>query len=204
MNFLFSLALLLSTCWLLKALQQRTRIAFLATFLSRYRVEKNLETVTQGYLRALGETDAARQAQVFDLLSPSERELCAQVTRLAADFATADAARTRVSKLPAWLPFAATLFPTFDMRALLALHARGICKAMEADGRSARDRAFTVSAELFLLQHSCHWFCRSRLVASGRMLSAHRTSYPQLVAAVSPQTRAEYLALVGIGAPRPA
>jgi hypothetical protein len=199
MNLLFALALFLSACWMLKALQQRQRIAFLAAFLSRFRIEKNLETVTEGYLRALGEQDVARQAQVWQLLDASERELCAQVTRLAADFATSDPARTRVSKLPVWLPFATSLFPSFDMRAVLAVHARGICQAMEEGGASARDRAFTVSAELFLLQHSCHWFCRSRLVASGRMLAVHRTSYQQLLEAVSARTRTEYLALVGLG-----
>ena len=61
-------------------------------------------------------------------------------------------------------------------------------------------RAFTVSAELFLLQHSCHWFCRSRLVASGRMLAVHRTSYQQLLESVSARTRTDYLALVRVGA----
>jgi hypothetical protein len=199
MNLLLTFALFFSACWLLKALQQRQRIAFLAEFLSRFRIEKNLETVTQGYLRALGEEDAVRQAQVWQLLEASERELCAQVTRLAADFAKADAARTRVSKLPVWLPLAIALFPSFDMRAVLAVHARGICRAMEEGGASARDRAFTVSAELFLLQHSCHWFCRSRLVASARMRAVHKTSYRQLLEAVSERTRQEYLGLVGMG-----
>jgi hypothetical protein len=196
MQALSTLALVLFACWMLKIGQQRHRIAFLAGFLTRFRIEKNLEAVTQGYLRALGEQDAARQAQVWALLDGPERALRTQVTRLAADFATADAGRTRVSKLPLWVPFAATLFPSFDMRAMLALHARGICRAMDAGDASPRDRAFTVSAELFLLQHSCHWYCRSRLVASARMLAAHRTSYRQLLDCVLPQTRAEYLALV--------
>jgi hypothetical protein len=33
-------------------------------------------------------------------------------------------------------------------------------------------------------------------VASARMVASHRTSYEQLVGAVSPQTRQEYLGLV--------
>lgn len=200
MDPVFLLSLSLGAGWMLKRWQQRRRIALLAYFLSRFRIEKNLETVTQGYLRALGEADPARQDQVWEVLRASERELCAQVTRLAADFASTDPALTRVSKLPLWAPFAASLFPTFDMRAALAVHARGIRRAIEAGaGTSARDRAFTISAELFLLQHTCHWFCKSRLVASARMLARHRTSYDQLVAAVLPQTRSEYLALVRLG-----
>ena len=88
------------------------------------------------------------------------------------------------------------------MREALAVHARGIRRAIEANAStSARDRAFAISAELFLLQHTCHWFCRSKRVASARMLSRHRTSYDQLVAAVLPRTRSEYLALVGSGRP---
>ena len=33
-----------------------------------------------------------------------------------------------------------------------------------------------MSAELFLMQHTCHWYCRSRAVASARMLARHKTS----------------------------
>jgi hypothetical protein len=61
----------------------------------------------------------------------------------------------------------------------------------------AKATAFTVSAELFLMQHTCHWFCKSRTVASARMLARHKTSHEQLVASVSPQTRAAYFALLG-------
>jgi hypothetical protein len=197
MDPVFLVGFALGLCWMLKSWQQRQRMALLAHFLSRFRIEKNLEAVTQGYLRALGETDAARQEQVWELLRASERELCAQVSRLAADFGEANPRLARVSKLPFGLPFASALFPTFDMRSALAVHARGICRAIDASAApSARDRAFTISAELFLLQHTCHWFCKSRLVASARMLSRHRTSYEQLISSVLPQTRAEYLALV--------
>jgi hypothetical protein len=46
------------------------------------------------------------------------------------------------------------------------------------------------------MQHTCHWFCRSKSVASARMLARHRTSYEQVVGAVLPQTRSDYLGLV--------
>lgn len=53
------------------------------------------------------------------------------------------------------LPFAPKLLPglTFDMRAALAIHERGIRQAVEASGGglSPRTAAFTLSAELFLM-----------------------------------------------------
>ena len=36
---------------------QQVRIALLGTFLARYQIEKLMENLIQGYLRALGETD---------------------------------------------------------------------------------------------------------------------------------------------------
>jgi hypothetical protein len=199
-DFLLTLALALGLCWVIKVRQQQQRVALLARFLSPYSIEKNIETVTQGYLRALGEDDPGRREQVWNLLKPNEQELCRQVTQLAADFARADATSTRVSKLPVWLPFAAGLRASFDMRDALRVHAQGICRAVEANAASsARDRAFAISAELFLMQHTCHWFCRSKLVASARMLARHRTSYAQVVTAVPAQTRSEYLGLVSLG-----
>ena len=62
--------------------------------------------------------------------------------------------------------------------------------------QSPKNKAFTLSAELFLMQHTCHWFCRSKTVASARMLARHKTSYAQLLASVSPETRQAYGALV--------
>lgn len=176
---------------------QQRRIALLARFLSAYSIEKNIETVTQGYLRALGEADPGRRQQVWNVLRANEQELCRQVRQFANDFAAADPAETRVSRFPVWLPFAPALAGSFDMREALRVHARGICHAVEAESSgSAKDRAFTISAELFLMQHTCHWFCRSKAVASGRMLARHKTSYEQLVEAVLPQTRSNYLGLV--------
>ena len=182
---------------MVKAKLQRQRIVLLARFLSGYSIEKNIETVTQGYLRALGEAEPGRREQVFDLLRANEQELCRQMSQLAKDIAAADPAATLVSKLPLWVPFASALAPSFDMREALRVHARGICRAIDAEtARSPKDRAFAISAELLLMQHTCHWFCRSKSVASARMLARHRTSYEQLVGAVLPQTRSEYLGLV--------
>jgi hypothetical protein len=199
-EFIITFGLALAVCWTIKSKLQRQRVALLARFLSRYTIEKNIETVTQGYLRALGEADPGRRDQVLGVLRESEQALCRQVTQLAADFGAAQPAIARVSKLPIWVPFASVFAASFDLREALGVHARGIRRAIEGDAAaSPRDRAFAISAELFLLQHTCHWFCRSKLVASGRMLSRHRTSHAQLVASVLPQTRSEYLALVSLG-----
>lgn len=201
MDFILTLSVALAACcWIVKSRLQQQRIALLARFLSRYSIEKNIETVTQGYLRALDAADPGRREQVWNLLRANERELCAQTDRLADDFAAADPADTRVSKLPIWLPFASAFAGSFDMRDALRVHARGICRAIEGEaGTSPEQRAFAISAELFLLQHTCHWFCRSKSIASRRMLSRHRTSYTQVVGAVLPQTRAEYSSLVSLG-----
>ncbi|QJW85926.1 hypothetical protein HK414_25290 [Ramlibacter terrae] len=197
MSFL-SAAVAAAFGWALRVRDRGQRIALLAGYLSRYRIEKHMETLAEGYLRALGEGDPQRREQIWELLHPTEQELCGQLARLAGDIASADEAQVRVSKLPVWLPFATRLKPaTFDLRAALALHAAGLREALrERDGMPARERAFTASAELFLLQHTCHWFCKSRFIASARLLARHKTSYEQVVAAVLPQTRAAYTALV--------
>lgn len=178
--------------------QQRQRISLLARHLGPLHIEKLMETLTQGYLRALGERDAERQTQVFAVLEPSEAQLSGQLNQLAREFAAVSPEESRASALPVCLPFATTLLPsaTFDMRKLLAVHANAVARALQADPSvTRRDRAFRVSAELFLLQHSCHWFCKSRTLASARMQARHQTSYPQLLAAVSPETRKAYQAV---------
>src|SRR5688572_10028753 len=140
-----------------KARLQQQRIALLAGFLSPYSIEKNIETVTQGYLRALGESEPGRRDQVLYVLRGNEQELCRQMGQLADDVAAADPAATRVSKLPIWLPFALAFAPSFDLREALRVHARGICRAIEAEpAASPKDRAFAITAELLLMQHTCH------------------------------------------------
>lgn len=201
---LFLLATLVAiAAWgVLKAKDQRRRVALLGSHLAKYQIERHMETLTQGYLRALGEADPQRSEPIWNMLRSTEQELSGQFRRFAAEFARAEAADTRVSKLPIYIPFAARLFPrySFDMRQALALHARGISQAVEGTGQpSAKATAFTVSAELFLMQHTCHWFCKSKTVASARMLARHKTRYEQVVASVAPQTRDAYRALVAAG-----
>ncbi|MBU0589764.1 MAG: hypothetical protein KJ852_13820 [Gammaproteobacteria bacterium] len=185
---------------LLKSKEQRRRIALLGSHLSRHQIEKLMENLTQGYLRALGEDDPERRAQIWSMLSTAETELSEQFQRFTAEFAKVWSDQTLVSTLPIAIPYADKLFPlaTFDLRQALAIHAKGIAAAVEnRENRSLRDKAFTLSAELFLMQHSCHWFCRSKAIASARMLARHQTRYAQLLSSVAPETRQAYCKLVG-------
>lgn len=199
MNLLFLLALIALAAYLLKSRDQKQRIALLASHLGQYQIESLMASLTEGYLRALGEKDPERSAQIWSMLETTEVTLSEQFNRFAAEFAKVDAVQARVSRLPLALPYANTLFPvaTFDLRQALKVHAQGIAQA--ASNRLAqtrRDQAFTMSAELFLMQHTCHWFCRSKAVASARMLALHKTPYAQLVASVAPATRQAYTAVV--------
>ena len=179
---------------------ERKRIALLASYLGQFQIEKLMATLSDGYLRALGEDEPQRQRQVWDFLQPSEQTLADQFDRLASAIAGADEADTRVSTLAPALPWADRLFPaaSFDLRKALAIHARGIRSAVhDFPHESARDRAFRLSAEMFLMQHTCHWYCKSKTIASARMWVRHKTRYEQLLSAVGAQTAREYRALLG-------
>ena len=203
MELLVLPALILLGAYILKSRDQRQRIALLGSHLGQYQIEKLMETLTEGYLRCLGEADAERRAQIWNMLSLTEATLTEQFNRFAADFAKVDEAQTRVSKFPLAIPFihyASRIFPgtSFDVRKVFLVHARGIADAA-ANRRelSPRDKAFTMSAELFLMQHTCHWYCRSKAVASTRMMARHQNSYALLLDSVAPDTRIAYRHLTG-------
>ena len=184
----------------LKNHEQRQRIALLGAHLQRFQLEKLIEGLTEGYLRAFGEADAQRRESVLGMLETTERLLSAQLDDLARALQGLEPVQARISRLPIGLPWATRWLPsaTFDLREMVRLHATGVAQAIaNADGLSRRDQAFRVSAELLLFQHTCHWYCRSRGVASARLLARHRTSHEQVVAAVSPATRQAYLQLIG-------
>ena len=184
----------------LKNMEQRQRIAWLATYLQGYQVEKLMEGLTSGYLRALGEDDPERSGPIWRMLESTEATLGGQLDKLAKDIGNMDEAKARVSTLALALPWAARLFPgaAFDLRKAVAIHAQGFARvASNTEGLSRKKQAFTLSAELFLFQHTCHWYCRSRAVASARMHARHQTTHAQLLEAVSPATRRAYDALIG-------
>lgn len=194
------LAILIATgTYMLNAKEQRKRIALLGSHLAHYQIEKLMEALTEGYLRALGESTDERRQQIWSLLSTTESQLAEQFSRFAAEFAKVSEADARVSRLSIALPFAEKLLPaaTFDMRKALAVHARGIAHVVQNTSHLApKDRAYMMTAELFLMQHTCHWFCKSKTIATARMLARHQTPHEQLVASVSAETRNAYQALI--------
>ena len=208
---MFTFILLIATgTYILKSRDQKSRIVFLAKHLGRYPIERLMQTLVEGYARALGEPDAERQAQIFKLLTSTELDLCDQFSRFAEEFTRADEVGSRISKLTFDLPYIRRFFPTatFDLRRAMTIHAQAIADAtaspvtipgglpdVAAALKLSKSRAFTISAELLLVQHTCHWFCRSKMIASARLLARHNTSYAQVLAAVSPDTRSAYLAL---------
>ncbi len=200
MDILIALALAYAVFALLRGREQARRITLLGRMLAPYRIEPLLESLTEGYLRWLHEGDAQRRAQIWGTLQAAEQTLASQFSRFATDFARVSAPQAQVSKLPFALPWAQPLLPgrmLFDARRLFELHARAIdALAQGGAGLPDKERAFQMTAELYLMQHSCHWFCRSKNLASARLLARHKSSYAQVLAAVAPATRRDYEALV--------
>lgn len=217
MEMFVGAALLALALHFLNAADQTRRIVLLGRFLSRYRIEQLLEQLTRGYQRALAEEDVGRSAAIWAGLHPAEDALCSQFGRFAREFAQVSEPQARVSRLPMAVPWATVWLAQgcFDMRKLVVIHAQGFERAVAlptrppqgADGdeppladceRLARSRARVLLAEMLLMQHSCHWFCKSRNVASARLLARQQTSHQQVVATVTAETRRAYAALVGL------
>jgi hypothetical protein len=175
---------------------QRQRTALLAAHLRPYQIEKHMAQLTEAYMRALGEPEAARQQQILQLQEVAEQQLADEFKNLATEFGRLSAPEARGFKIA--LPWIDQLTPkaTFDMRRLLAVHAQGIERAMALTPASAKERSFRIMAEMFLMQHSCHWFCKTQTIASARMVKLHQTRYEQALSAVSPETREAYLRVV--------
>ena len=118
MDVLFLATLIATGVFVLNAKQQRERVALLASYLGNYQIEKLMENLTEGYLRALGESDAERREQVWNLLRTTELQLSEQFTRFTADFTRVEPLQTRISTLPLALPYADRWLPSasIDMR----------------------------------------------------------------------------------------
>ncbi len=197
MEFLSLLFVLATAIHWLNTQGQRQRTALLAEQLRPYQIEKHMEQLTGAYMRALDESDAERQEQILQLQAPAEAQLAQEFQSLARDFAKLPAPVTRAFKVA--LPYIDQLSPkaTFDMRRMLEVHAQGIERTVRnQQGLTPKERSFRMMGEMFLMQHSCHWFCRSKTIASARMVTQHQTRYEQALDAVSPETRQAYLAVV--------
>jgi hypothetical protein len=197
MEFLSLLFLLATGIHWLNSRGQRQRTALLAEQLRPYQIEKHMEQLTSAYMRALGESDPERQLQILELQEQAEKQLAHEFQNLAREFAKLSAPPTRGFKLA--IPYIDQLSPrfTFDMRRLLEVHAHGIERAVNnLHGLPPKDRSFQMMGEMFLMQHSCHWFCKSKTIASARMVAQHQTRYEQALDAVSPETRQAYWEVV--------
>lgn len=206
MNFLTLALMFAAVSFLLKTGEQRQRIALLSGLLGPFQIEKLMERLHEGYQRALAETDPVRRGQIWPLQENTERELAGQFRRFADAFGKTDETLARINFVPLpyahrWLP--AALAPGLDARELMRLHARGIERVVaNEDQQSPSDRARTLLAEVYLMQHSCHWFCRSRNLASARLMARHQTTLAQALDAVSPATRQAYATITGMQGPR--
>ncbi len=189
--------LIVAAAWQVSRMRrQRARIALLGQHLSNLQLERHMETLTRGYTRAIHEETEARQLQVLGTFAQAERSVAAQVESLADAMQKESAQSACMSTLSFFVPYAERLFPSTrrDFRDLLHIHAAGLRHVVDnADRRDAKSRAYRLSAELYLLQHSCHWFCKSRAVANARLVVRHQVQHRKVLESVSAVTRSAYL-----------
>lgn len=181
--------------YFLRVVYQKQRMAFLAGHLKQFQIEKNMQTLHEGYMRALREDGEARRQQIWELHAPAERALARQLRQLSDALAKEPQARTRISKLAICIPFLDQVLPasTRDFRDLLHIHAAGFEQVEgNASGLDAQQRAYRLSAEMLLLQHSCHWFCKSLNVANARLFARHQVTHAKVLESVAPNTRRAY------------
>ncbi|PLC51547.1 hypothetical protein CR159_00455 [Pollutimonas subterranea] len=190
------LLLALAAWQVLRVLYQRAHIALLGRHLASLQLERHMETLTQGYTRAIQEEDETRQVQVLKSFDLTERAVAAQVQSLADAMQKESTLAAGMGALPFCVPYAERFLPAAsrDFRELLQIHAAGLRHAVDNEGRwDAKQRAYHLSAELYLFQHSCHWFCKSRVVANARLLMRHQVDHQKVLDSVSAVTRSSYL-----------
>lgn len=181
---------------LLRQRYQREHITLLGKHLNNLQLERHMETLTQGYARAINEDSENRQLQVLDTFTQTEQAVAAQAQTLADAMQAESQQATSLVALPFCVPYAERFLPTLtrDFRELLRIHAAGFRRVVDnAYNLSPKDRAFHLSAELYLFQHSCHWFCKSRAVADARLVVRHQVNHQKVLESVSDETRSAYL-----------
>ena len=198
MDLLILLLPILGFGLIFKVREERRRVMLLASHLHQTSIERLMERITNGYNKALESSDPTQREAIWTELQDEERQLAEQLSRLVDSVAREPKEATRVCRIA--LPWIDRLMPqtTFSLTDVLRVHAHGLQDvAANTQGLSLQNRAFQFLAEMLLLQHTCHWFCRSRTIASARLVTRHQTAYGQVVEAVSPQTRQAYGRLVG-------
>lgn len=188
--------LMVALAWqVLRVRYQRARIALLGRHLGGLQLERHMETLTQGYSRAIHEETESRQLQVLETFAQTERAMASQANSLANAMQKESPQATRLSTLSLCVPYIERFVPaaTRDFRELLHIHAAGLRHVVDnEDHLDAKARAFQLSAELYLLQHSCHWFCKSRAVADARLMLRHQVNHQKVLESVSAATRYAY------------
>jgi len=199
MDLLAPLLFIAFGVFVIKNAEQRQRIAWLGAILGPIKLEKSIETLATGYMRALAETDPERSEPIWRMLEGSEATLVQQLDRLAKDIQAMAPAQARISRWSMALPMATRLFPdaTFDLREAFRVHAKGFAQGVtNAEGLSRKQQARRLLAEMLLFQHTCHWYCRSKSVASARLMVRHQATHEETLKLVSPQTRQAYQAML--------
>ena len=79
---------------------RRQRTALLAEHLQPFQIEKRMQQLTEAYMRALGETDLQRQAQIWQIQEPAEQQLSEEFRALAQSFAQVPAPQARFFPSP--------------------------------------------------------------------------------------------------------
>lgn len=196
MEFALILFIIAMAWHVLRVRYQRARIALLASHLTNMNLERHMETLTQGYTRAIHEDNESRQRQVLDTFTQTEKVVAANVHKLAESMQKESAADTAMGTFAFCVPYierCVSPASLLDFRALLHIHAAGLRTAIDnPSDMDLKQRAFHISAELYLLQHSCHWFCKSRGVADARLLLRHKVDHKKVLESVSSTTRAAY------------
>src|SRR3546814_14353027 len=83
MNIALTL-LMIAVAWRALCLRyQRTHIALLGQHLAGFQLERHMETLTQGYTRAIHEEAETRRIQVLETFAQTDRTLAAQAQSLA-------------------------------------------------------------------------------------------------------------------------
>jgi len=196
MDIALILLIAIAAWQVLRVQYQRTHIALLGNYLASLQLERHMETLTNGYTRAIHEKEETRQTQVLETFAQAERTMAAQVQSLADAMRKESSQAASMGTLPFCLPYIELFLPalTRDFRELLRIHAAGLRHVVDNEGGwDMKSRAYHLSAELYLLQHSCHWFCKSRTVADARLVMRHQVNHQKVLESVSDTTRAAYM-----------
>jgi hypothetical protein len=197
MEIALTLLIVAVIAWhILRVRYQRMHIALLGRHLANLQLERHMETLTQGYTRAIQSEEESRQIQVLETFTQTERAVAAQVQSLADTMQKESKQATSMGALPLCVPYVELTLPsmTRDLRELLHIHAAGLRHVVGNEDRlDPKARAYHLSAELYLFQHSCHWFCKSRAVADARLVLRHQVQHQQALDSVSQVTRTAYM-----------